>query len=61
MFKVLKGVGGERAFKGASISALALITVFFAGIVVSIAPIVIFYILMEKNVVAGLTAGAVKG
>jgi raffinose/stachyose/melibiose transport system permease protein len=32
-----------------------------AGIVVSIAPIVIFYILMEKNVVAGLTAGAVKG
>lgn len=32
-----------------------------AGIVVSIAPIVLFYILMEKNVVAGLTAGAVKG
>jgi len=32
-----------------------------AGIVMSIAPIVIFYILMEKNVVAGLTAGAIKG
>jgi len=35
MFKVLKGVGGERAFKGATISALALLTVFFVGIVVS--------------------------
>ena len=35
MLKVLKGVGGERAFKGATISALALLTVFFVGIVVS--------------------------
>ncbi len=35
MFKVLKGVAGERAFKGATISALALLTVFFIGIVVS--------------------------
>ncbi len=35
MFQALKGVGGERAFKGASISALALLIVFFIGIVVS--------------------------
>lgn len=35
MFKVLKGVGGERAFKGATISVLALLTIFFVGIVVS--------------------------
>jgi raffinose/stachyose/melibiose transport system permease protein len=33
----------------------------FAGLVLSIMPIVIFYLLMEKQVVAGLTAGAVKG
>ena len=32
-----------------------------AAIVMSIAPIIIFYVIMEKNVVAGLTAGAVKG
>jgi len=35
MFKVLKGVGGERAFRGATISALVLLTVFFVAIVVS--------------------------
>ncbi|MBI4186309.1 MAG: ABC transporter permease [Chloroflexi bacterium] len=36
MSKVLKGVGGERAFKGATISALVLLTVFIAGIVLSL-------------------------
>ncbi|MAF85387.1 MAG: ABC transporter permease [Dehalococcoidales bacterium] len=36
MFKVLKGVGGERAFKGATVSALALLTIFLVGIVVSV-------------------------
>ncbi|MFC1951644.1 ABC transporter permease [Chloroflexota bacterium] len=36
MFKVLNGVGGERAFKGAIISALALLAIFFVGIVVSL-------------------------
>lgn len=35
MFKVVKGVGGERTFKGATISALALLTIFFVGIIVS--------------------------
>ena len=35
MFKLLKGVGGERAFRGATISALALLTIFFVGIIVS--------------------------
>ena len=35
MFQVLKGTGGERAFKGATISALALLAVFFIAIVVS--------------------------
>ena len=35
MFKILRGVGGERVFRGATISALALLTIFFVGIVVS--------------------------
>ncbi|MFC1902355.1 ABC transporter permease [Chloroflexota bacterium] len=35
MFRVLKGVGGERAFNAATISALVLLAVFFGGIVVS--------------------------
>lgn len=35
MFKVLKGVAGERVFKAATMSALALLTIFFVGIVVS--------------------------
>ena len=35
MFKVLRGIGGERAFKGTTVSALALLTLFFIGIVVS--------------------------
>jgi len=35
MFKVLKGVAGERVFRAATMSALALLTIFFVGIVVS--------------------------
>lgn len=35
MFKVFRGVAGERAFRGATISALALLTIFFVGIIVS--------------------------
>ncbi len=35
MFKVLKGIGGERVFKGVTISALALLILFFIGIVAS--------------------------
>jgi len=35
MSKVLKGVSGERAFKATTISALALLTLFFTGLVVS--------------------------
>lgn len=35
MFRFLKGVGGERAFRGATISALVLLGLFFTGIVVS--------------------------
>ena len=35
MSGILKGVAGERAFRGATISALVLLTVFFVGIVVS--------------------------
>jgi molybdate transport system permease protein len=35
MFKLLRGVGGERAFRGATISALVLLGLFFTGIVVS--------------------------
>lgn len=36
MFRILKGTGGERVFRGASLSALALIALFFVGIVVSL-------------------------
>ena len=35
MFKVLKGVSGERTFKGATISVLAILTIFIVGIIVS--------------------------
>ena len=35
MFRILKGKGGERAFKLATISALALLAIFFVGIVAS--------------------------
>jgi len=35
MFQVLKGTAGERVFRAATISALALLTIFFVGIVVS--------------------------
>jgi len=35
MPRLLKGIGSDRAFKGATISALALLAIFFIGIVVS--------------------------
>jgi molybdate transport system permease protein len=36
MLKILKGAGGERAFKAATISALAVLAVFFVGILASL-------------------------
>ncbi len=36
MFKILRGVAGERVFKLATMGALVLLTVFFVGIVVSL-------------------------
>ena len=36
MSKILRGVGGERTFNGAVISALVILTLFFIGIVVSL-------------------------
>jgi raffinose/stachyose/melibiose transport system permease protein len=33
----------------------------FAGLVLSVIPIILFYLLMQRQVIAGLTAGAVKG
>lgn len=36
MFRFLRGAAGERAFRAATISALALLGLFFAGIVVSL-------------------------
>ncbi len=36
MFKFLKGVGGERAFRATTISALALLAIFFVGILASL-------------------------
>ena len=37
MFKILRGVAGERVFAAATMSALVLLTLFFLGIVVSLA------------------------
>jgi molybdate transport system permease protein len=36
MLKILRGAGGERAFNGAVISALVILTLFFLGIVASL-------------------------
>ena len=36
MFKVLKGAAGDRIFRGATISALAILIIFFVGIIVSL-------------------------
>jgi molybdate transport system permease protein len=36
MFKILKVVSGERVFRGATTSALVLLTIFFVGIIVSL-------------------------
>jgi len=36
MFKIFKGVRGERVFRGATISALVLLALFFIGIIVSL-------------------------
>lgn len=36
MFRILKGAGGERVFKVATISALALLVLFFIGIIASL-------------------------
>ncbi len=36
MFKIFRGTGGERAFKWATLSALALLSLFFIAIVVSL-------------------------
>jgi molybdate transport system permease protein len=36
MFKILRGVGGERVFRAATLSALALLAMFFIGILVSL-------------------------
>ena len=36
MFKIMKGVTGERVFRGATLSALVLLAVFFASIVASL-------------------------
>ena len=35
MSRLFRGICGERVFRGATISALALLTIFFIGIVVS--------------------------
>ena len=36
MFKFMKGVGGERAFKGATVSVLVILTIFFVGVIASL-------------------------
>jgi molybdate transport system permease protein len=36
MYRILKGVGGERVFKAATIGALVLLAIFFTGIIASL-------------------------
>src|SRR4030067_3619380 len=35
MYRICRGVAGERTFKGATLGALALLTLFFVGIIIS--------------------------
>ncbi|MDD5435801.1 MAG: ABC transporter permease subunit, partial [Nitrospira sp.] len=36
MHKILKGMNGDRVFRGATVSALAVLTIFFSGIIISL-------------------------
>ena len=49
---------GLYAFHGAHLTDYPLL---MAGIVISILPIVIVYLLMQRTFVQGITAGALKG
>ena len=44
-------IAGERRYKAAQM----------AGLTMSLIPIIAFYLLLEKEIVKGMTAGAVKG
>jgi len=49
---------GLMVFQGAHITRYPLL---MAGITVTVIPIVIVYLLMQRHIIAGITAGAVKG
>ncbi len=49
---------GLMAFQGTHLTQYALLS---AGMVISILPIVVIYLLMQRNIIRGITAGALKG
>lgn len=49
---------GLLAFHGAHLTEYPLL---MAGMVISIVPIVIIYLIMQRNIIRGITAGALKG
>ena len=49
---------GLMVFQGAHITQYPLL---MAGIIITILPVLVIYLLLQKNIIKGITAGAVKG
>ena len=49
---------GLMVFQGAHITQYPLL---MAGIVITIVPVLIVYLMLQKHIIKGITAGAVKG
>ena len=49
---------GLMVFQGAHITQYPLL---MAGIVITVLPVVLLYLLLQKHIIKGITAGAVKG
>ena len=49
---------GLMVFQGAHITKYPLL---MAGITITVIPIVVLYLLMQRHIITGITAGAVKG
>ncbi|MDD4203477.1 MAG: carbohydrate ABC transporter permease, partial [Candidatus Omnitrophica bacterium] len=49
---------GLMIFQGAYMTDYPLL---MAGITITVVPVIIVYLFMQKNIISGITAGAVKG
>jgi len=49
---------GLMVFQGAHITRYPLL---MAGITITVVPIVVLYLIMQRHIITGITAGAVKG